>query len=135
MINDKILRYIRKLQAQYRRLDEKRHEDLEQQFGRHIEFTSPKEYYDCPYTLFHEVADTLSYHFDSICNSLPYIDCQIFIRFNRQFIAIAHTDTPILHKSTIMNGRDNGLLISAPSNVVVIILRSDPEIPAAKYTG
>lgn len=45
MINDKILRYIRKLQAQYRRLDEKRHEDLEQQLGRHIEFTSSKEYY------------------------------------------------------------------------------------------
>ncbi len=30
-------------------------------------------YYDCPYPLFHEVADTLSYHFDSICNSFIMI--------------------------------------------------------------
>lgn len=45
IINNKILRYIRKLQAHYRKLDEKRHENLEQQLGRHIEFTSSKEYY------------------------------------------------------------------------------------------
>ena len=173
MINDKILRYIRKLQAQYRRLDEKRHEDLEQQLGRHIEFTSSKEYYllkhfkwlilknaddiaysgkprynyklkryitlgeiekmlfdidpdlqkirnlkeryilfnrryednyksarvalkelfrlyyDCPYTLFHEAADTLSYHFDSICNS---------------FIMIQRMNADGLHLSRLSNG-------------------------------
>lgn len=45
MINDKILRYIRKLQAKYKRLDEKRHEELEQRLGRHLDFTTSKEYY------------------------------------------------------------------------------------------
>ena len=45
MINDKILRYMRSLQAKYKRMDEKRHEELEQSLGRHIEFTTSKEYY------------------------------------------------------------------------------------------
>ena len=46
-------------------------------------------YYDCPYTLFHEVADTLSYHFDSICNS---------------FIMIQRTNADGLHLSRLSNG-------------------------------
>ena len=45
MINGKILNYIRRLQNQYRRMDEERHEDLEQQLGRRIDFTHSKEYY------------------------------------------------------------------------------------------
>lgn len=45
MINEKILRYIRKLQTHYRRIDEKRHEELEQRLGRHVDFTTSKEYY------------------------------------------------------------------------------------------
>lgn len=45
MINEKILRYIRKLQAHYHKIDEKRHEELEQRLGRHVDFTSSKEYY------------------------------------------------------------------------------------------
>ena len=45
MINGKILSYIRKLQTKYKHLDEERHEKLEQQLGRKIDFTHSKEYY------------------------------------------------------------------------------------------
>ena len=45
MINDKILSYIRRLQNKYKHMDEQRHERLEQQLGRKIEFTHSKEYY------------------------------------------------------------------------------------------
>lgn len=173
MINDKILSYLRKLQAKYRRQDEKRHEDLEQELGRHIEFTPSKEYYilkhfkwlilknadnicysaesrynhklrryvtigdlermlfdidpnlrairnlkeryitfnkqygnnykaarnalkqlielyhKCDQPIFHEVADTLSYHFESICNS---------------FIMIQRMSNGSLHLSRLSNG-------------------------------
>ena len=158
MINDKLLRYLRKLQGHFRRLDERRHEELEQRLGRRITFTTSKEYYllkkfkwiilknqddisysskpfynyklhryvsigdiermlfeidpdlkklrdlkemyirfnkrfgndyknakvqlqnlinlyyDSPFPLFHEVADTLSYHFDSIVNSFLMVE-------------------------------------------------------------
>lgn len=158
MINDKILSYIRRIQNKYKHLDEQRHERLEQQLGRKIEFTHSREYYllknyrwlilknhddihysgkshynyklhryitigeiedmlfdidpnlkhirnlkeryihfnkqygnnhkqarkklcdlidiyrDCPYSIFHEVADTLSYHFESIVNSFIMVE-------------------------------------------------------------
>ena len=158
MINGKILNYIRRLQNKYKHLDEKRHENLEQQLGRKIDFVSSKEYYllknfrwlilknldeihysgksrydyklrryitigeiedmlfdidpnlrtirnlkeryirfnkiygnrakesrkelqslisvyrGCPYPLFHEVADTLSYFFESIVNSFIMVE-------------------------------------------------------------
>lgn len=158
MINDKLLGYLRKLQSHYRKLDEKRHEELEQYFGRRIPFSTSKEYYllkkfkwlilknqddlsyssepfynyklhryvtigdiqrmlfevdpdlkklrdlkemyirfnkrfgndykaakvelqnlidlyyDSPFPLFHEVADTLSYHFDAIVNSFLMVE-------------------------------------------------------------
>ena len=45
MINDKILSYIRRLQNKYKHMDEQRHERLEQQLGRKIEFTHSREYY------------------------------------------------------------------------------------------
>lgn len=45
MINEKILHYMRRLQSHYRQLDEKRHENLEQELGRHLDFVSSKEYY------------------------------------------------------------------------------------------
>ena len=158
MINDKILSYIRRLQNKYKHMDEQRHERLEQQLGRKIEFTHSKEYYllknyrwlilknhddihysgkshynyklrryitigeiedmlfdidpnlrhirnlkeryiqfnkqygnnpkqarkklselidiyrNCPYSIFHDVAETLSYHFESIVNSFIMIE-------------------------------------------------------------
>ena len=158
MINDKILSYIRRLQNKYKHMDEQRHERLEQQLGRKIEFTHSKEYYllknyrwlilknhddihysgkshynyklrryitigeiedmlfdidpnlrhirnikeryiqfnkqygnnpkqarkklselidiyrNCPYSIFHDVAKTLSYHFESIVNSFIMIE-------------------------------------------------------------
>ena len=45
MINGKILNYTRKLQNKYKHLDEERHEKLEQQLGRKIDFVVSKEYY------------------------------------------------------------------------------------------
>lgn len=45
LINAHLLRYLRGLQRKYKARDEQRHDELEQQMGRRIDFTPSKEYY------------------------------------------------------------------------------------------
>lgn len=45
LINRELLAYVRDLQSKFKKRDEERHEALEQEMGRRIEFTTSKEYY------------------------------------------------------------------------------------------
>lgn len=69
---DPNLRYIRNLKERYIQFN-KKYGNNPKQARKHLRELI-ELYRNCPYSIFHEVADTLSYHFESIVNSFIMVE-------------------------------------------------------------